>query len=370
MEAIVQWALIVVVIIFVILSLILWLAKEHTERHAKALEESTQKYVKLLSRGSISDSVSQVQNLVDLDRNGLILAFSVLVERKDIEIDRLIAIVSTSDVIPYYIKKSKSRYPYVRMHAYLQLNRLSLPGLRDFFFESAEKEISINNDGKLAAACLLSAANLSSNNGDITRIVLFLQKSAKQSGGFQEGIIIQSGEAIRNKIGVDSLDLELTNLMHNIDVRDQIYTSLILAIGKLRLLNLIGIINEAYEIACDRQISIIKIACLRAVGEMNSDLNCASFLYLGFEDEDWRVRATASSTVGLLKMTSATVSLVKLLSDPAYYVRLNSARSLLQMGANSVLEQIVNVADVDKNTIDPFSTSICRYALNEVRHYA
>lgn len=371
-QEILEWSIAVIICLFIITLLLLWYSKERTEKYAKELNSFTIKYKNIFLHTSFTEAVAQVTSLTKIERDGMIAAYRELACSDNYDIsNKLIAILSSSDAIPYYIEKAKSRYPEKRLYAYLQLNRIGLPGLKDFFFEAADNETKKNNNGKLSAACLLSVAKLSVSHNDITKLVHFIRSNGKIARGLQEGLIIQAGNSVKSTLGEAALVEEIAILLKTIDYKDAIYSSLISAVGKLRLSTMSAQINDVYSHIANNEtddLTIIKIACLRALSGLDLVENNIHSLKVGFLDRDWRVRATACTSAGILRVKEISDILYGLLGDPAYYVRLNAARALLQVGAKEQLERVVNniisVNDIKKEA-DPFRSSVCRYVLAE-----
>ncbi|PKY10509.1 hypothetical protein B1757_09480 [Acidithiobacillus marinus] len=373
-KEILVWAIVVIVILFLMILLVLWISKTKTEKHAKALRNSTVKFRNIFLNNTFSVAVGEVASLSKIDRDGMISAYRELYLKSSKEVkDKLIAIVSSSDAIPFYLEKAKKRNSDQRLHAYLQLNRIGLAGLKDFFFESAEKEAEKNDDGKLIAACLLSAAKLSVDENDINKLVYYINKNGKLARGLQEGLIVQAAKAVEAVHGDDALVQIFLKLMIKYEHESSIYTSIISTIGKLGLDSMAVQLANIYSKACNstsKDASIIKISCLRAFGGLDSVSNQATqSLKSGFKDNDWKVRATSCVSAGLLHLTALNEELTELLGDKAYYVRLNAARALMQIGSRVQLEKIVasstNKNNDNNSELDPYRKSVCHYVLNE-----
>lgn len=364
------WSILVIALILTIIVVLMLYNKSRTEDYERKLVENAQYYINILTNETFNAASKKMNELSIIQRDGLIAAYSFLVRNKKVDINRLNTLISESDVVSFYIEKSSSRHSYDRLHAYLQLNRIGLPGLREFFFESAEKEIKEKNDNKLAAVCLLSVAELSSNKGDISQLVSFVRQSEKLAGGFQEGLIIKAGQKICQLHGIHVLSNEFENLMNSMNIDDPILPAVVAAIGKLKINKLYQNLIKLYDVADNENSSIIKICSLRAIsGLSNFTDNIQVVLKNGLADADWRVRTTACITIGILKEKAFIEILNKHLSDPAYYVRLNAARALWQLGAVKLLQDASNgFTGIDESNIDPYKASICRYVLSEVHN--
>ncbi len=364
------WSIFVIAIFLTIIVVLMLYTKSRTEDYEKKLAENTQYYINILTNDTFNDASKKMNELTIIQRDGLIAAYSFLVRNKKVDINRLTTLISESDVVSFYVAKSRNRRSYERLHAYLQLNRIGLPGLREFFFESAEKETKEKNDNKLAAVCLLSVSELSANKGDISQLVSFIKQSEKLAGGFQEGLIIKAGQRVCQLHGIHVLSNEFENLLNTMKIDDPILPAVIAAIGKLKIKQLYQIIIKLYDVADKENSSIIKISCLRAISGLRIFTDkILIVLKNGLDDTNWRVRTTACITIGLLKEKAFIEILNKHLSDPAYYVRLNAARALLQLDAVKLLQDASKgYTGIDKSNIDPYKTSICRYVLSEAHN--
>ena len=102
----------------------------------------------------------------------------------------------------------------------------------------------------------------------------------------------------------------------------------------------------------------IKIACMRALGRLRCPEFCGVVSSALFH-EDWRVRAQAAHA-SVRCSDRAVPHLRNLLYDDFYYVRINAAKSLSQLG-----EKGLALLKNEMNSEDPFVRDTVRFMLRK-----
>ncbi len=360
-KMVLEWTSIIMFVIFFAIFTTLFVLKQNVERKALSVEDAKNYYLNFLHDMGQKSSWDFMPINSVVRRYGFTAAIEDYYNNRPIRDARVTELISSSDIVAYYQKQAKSRSWAVRSFAYLQLSRLGLPGMKQFFYASADMEQIKKRSEKAFAICLYSAALLCDTPEDFKKILALLQKDQMISGGFQEGILVYAGKTLKSSLGDDKAFTIYQDALHDIPPSEPVMIALVAAAGKLGFRQVEQLLGYLYEMAGERQ-AILKVACLRSFGELKKG---RMFVERSLTDADWRVRSTGARVAIAFVWDEFIEPLKKCLTDSNYYVRLNAARSLAGMDVEgSVLTQAMNDTD------DLYSKEMSHYALSGLPGHA
>ena len=236
---------------------------------------------------------------------------------------RLKDFIKDSSLVPYYKKMAKSSSLSKRFHAIRKLGFFRLEDLRDYFGEFLVDEDTVEGKGSAVWALSLIADNVA-----LYRITGALSSEINLSSKFNEYVysnIIQSFK--KDSKSADFLEF-LEDLKQDEEVPVLLKRDIIQACGS-------SFFQEASRVILDLSFLYddtpeIKIATMRALGRLDCPEFCG-VVTTAFFHQDWRVRVAASQAATMCE-PPAISDLQHLLYDDYYYVRINAAKSLSDLG--------------------------------------
>ncbi len=264
---------------------------------------------------------------------------------------RLKDFIKDSSLVSYYKKMAKSSLLSKRFHAIKKLGFFRLDELKDYFVEFLLDENTI--EGKGSAVWALS---MIADQDALDLITRTLSSEITLSSKFNEYVysnVIQSFK--RNSKSAEFLAF-LENLKTNEEVPLLLKRDIIQACGSSHF-------HEASRVILDLSFlydenPVIKIASMRALGRLKCPEFCG-VVTTAFFHEDWRVRVAASQAATMCE-TGAISHLRNLLYDDFYYVRINAAKALSELG-----EQGIALLRREINSEDPFVRDTVQFMLKE-----
>jgi hypothetical protein len=254
-----------------------------------------------------------------------------------------------SFIAEYYRKMAESSSMPKRFHAIKRLGYFSLEELKQYFKDSLMEEKTDEVKGAIVWAMSRIA-----NESTLDWITLVLSTEISFSSKYNEYVYSNLIRSFQRKGIVVSFLAFLERLIADQSFPIILKRDIIEACGSCRL-------HEASRIIVDLFFSAdghpaIKIACMRALGR----LECPDYegvVTSALFHDDWRVRSQAAQAASACS-ESAIPHLRNLLYDDYYYVRINAARSLSQMG-----DEGVTLLTSEMNSDDPFVRDTARFML-------
>ncbi len=256
-----------------------------------------------------------------------------------------------SSIVEYYCKMAESSSMPKRFHAVKRLGNFMLEELMPFFKDRLGEEKTHEVKG-----AIVWAMSLIGEQNSLAWITQTLSAELSLSSKYNEHIFSNLIQSFKKK-GIVSIFLTfMENLIADKDVPFVLKRDIIEACGSSGF-------DEASRVIVDLFFSsdghpAIKITCMRALGR----LRCPEFggvVSSALFHEDWRVRAQAAQASG--RCSNRTIPhLRNLLYDDFYYVRINAAKSLSQLG-----EKGRTILMNEMNSKDPFVRDTVRFMLRK-----
>lgn len=251
----------------------------------------------------------------------------------------------------YYQKMANSSSMPKRFHAIKRLGNFSLDELRPYF-----KDLMFEENTDEVKGALVWAMSRIADHGTLEWIENLLAKEISLSSKYNEHVYTNLICSFKRKGMIDEFLVYMENSIHREKFSRLLKRDIIEACGSSGLQEASRLIVDIY-LHSDGQ-TAIKIACIRALGK----LRCPEFrgvVTAALFHEDWRIRAQAARAASDCK-ESAIPHLRHLLYDDYYYVRINAARSLSQMGKDGL-----TLLESEMYSDDPFVRDTVRYMLRK-----
>lgn len=230
-------------------------------------------------------------------------------------------------MVEYYRKMAESSSMPKRFHAVKRLGNFTLEELKPYFDSRLVEEKTDEVKGAIVWALSRIA-----DQSALKRITRVLSKELSLSSKYNEHVYTNIIHSFKKKgIVVNFLDF-MEKMVGDRRVPLVLKRDIIEACGSSGLDEASRIIADLFFLS-DGHPSI-KIACMRALGR----LMCPEFggvVSSALFHEDWRVRAQAAQASAGCS-DGAAAHLRNLLYDDFYYVRINAAKSLAQLGEKGI----------------------------------
>lgn len=327
------------------LVLLLVLQKIVLERRYRAEQEASDHYARALANGTRVEDLSVDPRRLS-ERRALARALRAV--GTDVGTGQLRAAPWYDELVRRLQRGARRKAWGERVAAFEMLGDLRAAELRPFLEEAAARE----NQPEAYAACLNSLARLVDQASALEALWNQLQARSTLSRSFNEGVFRSAIASLSRHSSPDTASQTVRHLLANANPHDPLTLDVIWAIGKSGLSSLVPQLVALH--GRPQAPKSLRIGCVRAVGMLRPD---HPLLLNALSDRDWEVQAGGAK---YLRSTAPRViaGLSDCLTSPAFYVRLNAATTLADLGRDgrSALERALTSPDA-------FAREISRYAL-------
>ena len=325
------------------------LSIEFTERRRRHLRSRYSSYIRKFLLGRNGKIVRPRSKLGHEVLSALCIEKLQTASEEDQEMIR--QYIQGSFVVEYYRKMNKSSSMPKRFHAVKRLGNFSLDELKQYFKDCLLEEKSDKVKGAIVWA-MSRIAEVST----LDWITLVLSTEVILSSKYNEYVYSNLICAFKSKGIIVSFLAFVERLIADQSFPIILKRDIIEACGSSGL-------QEASRLIVDFFFNsdghpAIKIACMRALGKLECPEYCGVVTTALFHD-DWRVRSQAAKAASSCS-ESAILHLKNLLYDDFYYVRINAAKSLFQLG-----DKGLSLLTSEMNSDDPFVRDTVRFMLRK-----
>ena len=256
-----------------------------------------------------------------------------------------------SSLVDYYRKMAESSAMPKRFHAIKRLGNFSLDELKSHFEDSIREEKIDEVKGAIVWA--MSRIADESTLAWTTRI---LSEEISLSSKYNEHVYSNLIQSFKRRGIIPKFLAFMEGLKTDQGLPLILKRDIIEACGSSGLHEVSRLIVDFYFESDDHP--AIKIACMRALGK----LECPEFsgvVTSALFHDDWRIRSQAAQAASACTK-DAIPQLRHLLYDDYYYVRINAARSLSQLGSDGL-----SLLESEMDSSDPFVRDTVRFMLQK-----
>ncbi|RJQ46911.1 MAG: HEAT repeat domain-containing protein [Nitrospiraceae bacterium] len=325
--------------------------KLHTEKKERKKRRFTAEY-----KSAVSQHVNFYAPLAVSPENDLqFKAFAdvcvdMLAGASPSEAEKIKSLLKELQVVDHFKRVAASASWTKRFYAVEILGFFMIDDLKGFF-----REVLIRDSSREVRSRALWALSLIADKEDIELITRLLATDISNSSKFNVYIYSNVISSCRKRGIQDSVTDFIKGMKEDQAMPIILKRDLIEACGVSGLKEAAGLIIGYFS--SHQHDSLMKIACLRGLGALGS-LN-AGIIMNNLTDKDWRVRAVAAKASHTPEDTVIS-ELQKLLYDPVYIVRINSARALSRSGTKGSL-----ILERERNSEDRFVRDTARFILEE-----
>jgi len=259
--------------------------------------------------------------------------------------------IRDSSLVDHYRKMAESSAMPKRFHAIKRLGNFSLDELKSYF-----KDLILEEKSDEIKGAIVWAMSRIADDNTLDWITRILSKDISLSSKYNEYVYSNLIRSFKRKGIIVNFLAFLERLIADQSFPRILKRDIIEACGSCRL-------HEASRHIVDFFFSsdghpAIKIACMRALGR----LECSEYdgvVTAALFHDDWRVRSQAAQAASACS-ESAIPHLRNLLYDDFYYVRINAARSLSQLG-----DEGLSLLTREMKSDDPFVRDTARFMLRK-----
>lgn len=353
LKSVVIFVNVVLFVVTLLLFVSLLFHKIHVERRARRLALLKECYLSELTRRFYDTQIPAPRptNRLEFEALGGVLA-TMLVNVSGGMAEYVKRSIREIGIDAYYRRALSSRSWVKRFVALERLGYFRFPELKNVFTAVLESE----HDPRLLAKAIW-ALSLIAEIDDLPVINQGLQNPHSHSAKFNEFIYSNIIKAFREREQELQLVEQFERFVGDPSLPVMLKRDMIQACG-IEIFYPV----QALVTGCFRQfhdVPEMRIACIRAL-ERFSAVDTEWLLLECLADDDWRVRGVAARSAHLYS-PMVLPALTKLLYDPNYHVRINSARSLTRMG-----EAGLNVLVRETRSADRFVRDVSQYMLKRV----
>jgi hypothetical protein len=256
-----------------------------------------------------------------------------------------------SSLVDYYRKMAESSAMPKRFHAIKRLGNFSLDELKPYFEESILEE----KTDEVKGAIVWAVSRIADENtlGWITRI---LSEDISLSSKYNENVYSNLILCFKGRGIIGTFLTYMERLIADRSLPIILKRDIIEACGSSGLHEASRLIVDFYFNSDDHP--AIKIACMRALGKLECP-ECSGVVTSALFHDDWRIRSQAAQAASACRK-DAIPQLRHLLYDEYYYVRINAAKSLSQLGSDGL-----SLLESEMNSSDPFVRDTVRFMLRK-----
>lgn len=237
-----------------------------------------------------------------------------------------------------------------RYRALERLGFLKLAELRSVYVKLLEEETDVRIISKA-----LWALSYVAEEKDLPLIIDFLGNANFMSAKFNEYLFTNLISEFRDRRGDGETVNILETLLHQEAMPVLLKRDIIESCGKSGFTTVVPLIIDTFHRYDD--MPEMRITTIRALGGLSTDALC-EIITPALSDPDWRVRLVASQNARICAKTCIP-SLLELMGDQNYYVRLNAAKTLLSLGGEGKAALNRALAGTDR-----FARDISHYVLS------
>ena len=256
-----------------------------------------------------------------------------------------------ASLVNYYQKMAESSAMPKRFHAIKRLGNFSLDELKPYYKDRILEEKTDEVKGAIVWAMSRIA-----DEQTLDWIARILSKEISLSSKYNEYAYTNLIHSLQRKGIIDKFLAFVERSIDDKKLPRILKRDIIEACGSSGLHEASRLIVNFYLNSDDQ--AAIKIACIRALGK----LECPEFrgvVTSALFHDDWRIRSQAAKSASAGHKT-AIPHLRHLLYDEYYYVRINAARSLFQLGDDGL-----SLLESEMNSDDPFVRDTVRFMLRK-----
>jgi len=256
-----------------------------------------------------------------------------------------------SFIVEHFRKMAESSSLPKRFHAIKTLGYFSLDELKQYFKDALHEEKADEVKG-----AIIWAMSRIADKGTLDWITLTLTSDISLSSKYNEYVYSNLIRSFLRKGITDQFLVFLGKLRDDKTIPYLLKRDIIEACGSSGLHVASRTIVDFFYESDDHP--AIKIACMRALGRLRCPEH-SGVVSTALFHEDWRVRSQAAQAASCCSESSIP-HLRNLLYDDFYYVRINAARSLSQLG-----EKGQALLRSEMNSGDPFVRDTVRFMLRK-----
>jgi len=256
-----------------------------------------------------------------------------------------------SFIVDYFRKMAGSSSMPKRFHAIKTLGYFSLDELQQYF-----KDTFLDEKSEEVKGAIIWSMSRIADRGTLDWITTTLASEISLSSKYNEYVYSNLIQSFLRKGIIDQFLVFLEKLKSTRNIPYLLRRDIIEACGSSGL-HLASRMIVDFFFSSER-LPAIKIACMRALGR----LRCPEFsgvVAAALFHEDWRVRSQAALAASRCSESSIP-HLRNLLYDDFYHVRINAARSLLQLGDKGLA-----LLRSEMNSKDPFVRDTVHFMLRK-----
>lgn len=324
------------------------------ERHELRMNQAKHRYLSACYCYLADQSYELPQPHTRLETTALadVLIF-LMNEQTPVQHPLLQELATTMHVTDLFRRQATTSRSWVsRLSAIEKLGFLHLPEMAPLYRQLLAREQETH-----VIAKLLWALSPIATSSDLHLINRTLAAKPVYSGKFNELLYWNIIKGFGSRGAENELLERIGEMLVSKEMPTQLKRDLIEACGVGLLETSLPLLRRAYLEHNGEP--TIRIACLRAIGTIGGDLD-GDLTRQALLDADWRIRAVGARYASLTPK-AIIPTLVLLLKDQNYHVRINAARSLGAMGedGHAMLRTMLT-------SEDRFVRDICTYILEDV----
>ncbi len=328
--------------------------KLRTERREEEKEKNIARYGGLLGKYLVNKDIRIKQPDSDLKYEALaVVCIENLLKNAGVMENRIKKFIKEETFLIEHYKKIASSPSWLKRFAAVEkLGFFMMDDLREFFTEILNTDQSPEVRAKAVWALSLIA-----DEKALGIIIEKLSSGISKSSKFNEYVFTNVIRSFRKRVKAHILITLINDIRRDQTILSLIKRDLIDACGSSGFYEAEKTINDYFTDYSSE--ALMKIACIRALGRIADSGVCETIL-TGLGDKDWRVRAVSARAASICPDYASRPQLLRLLYDSVFFVRINTAKTLGQLGDNGL-----SALKKEINSQDRFVRDTVRYILEE-----